>query len=333
MKVILALFLIASIDWSPNFVSCVPNIAVWPSRPDHEVTLPGFLSFTWPNGVVPYEIDPQMPNVTKRRILMVFDVLMKTNQVETCVTFREKTSLDSNFLYFQYHDQYCYSQYVGFASIGKQFIYLSDNCANPRFVYWTTLQTLGLPSEHMRPDRDQHIEINWDALDTRFVNSLKKYEFIDDRILKLGYDTRSRLHYNNMVGSADGNTETIRYKGDPYRDLGNPVRPTQIDLKKLAAIYCSTPPTTPAPNGTTTPSPNPLPRPLPPLGTVPSIASMSSMTCQCLETPVNGSCEDENLFQWRYMSQLCLNSTTSSLPVCTCESDFLTNVSPPLYSS
>ena len=275
---------------------------------------------------MPILIDSAFDNFVKTRI---HEVLLQMNQssAATCVQFRERQN-EENYLNFKMSpvQQMCYSEYVGFVNSGEQIIYLSKECAHPRFLYWTILQALGLPAEHMRPDRDQYIEINWANIDLSFPNVLmgfKKYEWIDQRLENFPYDYRSRLHYTNNIFTKDLTKETVRARDDPKRQLGNPLRPTREDMRKVAALYCSVPPS----DGPIVLDPKPAIKIPPPgvvAGAAPGLNSPDSL-CQCFDNPIGGSCYDENAFEWKHMSAQCLGPDPTN-PVCRCQFHFNANV-------
>ena len=299
---------------------------MWRKRPDNEITLPGFNSIVWPNNVVPYRIDNSLEEYIKRRVESVIEIMNNAPR-DTCIEFRKSTAADNNVLVFAKEplDTYCYSQYVGFANVGEQTIYLSGKCSHPRFLFWTVLQALGLPAEHMRPDRDQYIEINWDNIDTSIPaveNAFKKYAFIDPRIEALGFDYRSRLLYSNNYLAKNASKPTLRAIDNPDRELGNPVRPTEEDFKKVAALYCDVPP-----------SPSDIRILIPPVAVTPPGGHIAGLhgkfdpfpICECLDHPIHGSCFDDHAFEYKGMTQNCLGPNANH-SICQCQFNFEKNV-------
>ena len=215
-----------------------------------QTTISGFVSATWPKGDIPYRIDPSIDSFDQKRIV---DAIRSINEAWFCAQFRPKLPNDSYSMNFVRHSGFCHSQWIGFADVGDQSIYLAPNCTSTRYIFWAIFQALGLPAEHQRPDRDNYLTINWENIDEKYRYAFYRYSFIDPRLEALPYDRQSRLHYSSDKMSIRKGVKTMVSKEDPDLALGNPVAPSQGDYEKLAALYCGRPAsTTSSPSTTTT---------------------------------------------------------------------------------
>ena len=276
---------------------------------------PGYNSsdYTWPNGVIPYEIDSNIQFYMVKRIedAMKFVTNYHDERISSvCVTFRPKQPSDQNFVKFELTQEKlnCRSEYAGFAGIGIQKIFVGKDCANLRFIFWNLLQVLSLPPEHRRPDRDQYVTVLWENIRddpsgrNAFIGAFTKFDFLNGQLMRMPYDTQSRLHYSDYSLSRDpmdvSKRTLVNNEGEDII-LGNAFeQPTKNDMFKIALLYC------PNVNIDDFDPPAPAPSPkFPPIGD-PYQGLMSP--CRCLAAPdEDGRCFDESAYQWEGMAQYC----------------------------
>ena len=200
-----------------------------------EQTLEGFEASLWPNGQISYEISSSFDAATRQTIEQVLTTI---NDKHVCVKFSPRSRMETTYLEFAKNDISCLSQAIG--HIGSlQSIFLTPNCSTERFIYWVVLQALGLPAEHMRPDRDNYIIVNWQNIIPNYWPAFKKYKSIDRRILTVPYDIHSRLHYPGDKFVTNPILKSIESRSNPLAILGNRDGPTEYDYQKIRALYCN----------------------------------------------------------------------------------------------
>lgn len=120
--------------------------------------------YRWPRDdrgrvVVPYRIQNGFEALSEAAIV---DAMSDLSAAVPSLSFREATSNDSFGLEFMATENSC-SSLVGFS--GKfQVIRLTEGCAQSHAAHHEILHSLGVYHEHTRKDRNQHVEIVWNAI-------------------------------------------------------------------------------------------------------------------------------------------------------------------------
>jgi len=145
----------------------------------------------WPQGLVPYTFDPDLPEITKKSILLA----MKIWEMHTKIHFEkiepEQTPTADYIIFTPDQDQRC-SSYVGRQG-GGQPVLLASRCSTMNIVHELG-HTIGLWHEQSRLDRDAYVRIMWEN-----INELYWYNFnqhITDGRDYDEYDYQSIMHYS-----------------------------------------------------------------------------------------------------------------------------------------
>lgn len=180
----------------------------------------------WPNGTVPYVIDPGLPSDVRRNIstaisqwtrntCLRFDVYSVSWQVYSNIT---------DYIYFTNVSFGCFSDSVGKKG-GQQIINLgSDPCGQIGIIIHEIGHAIGFWHEQSRPDRDQYVKIFWNNMHfffyaKQFWKRLKNET--DSR--SVGYDYGSIMHYP-LDAFSRNNQSTIAIINDfEYAAQGRPV--------------------------------------------------------------------------------------------------------------
>ncbi|KAI4495683.1 hypothetical protein M0802_008518 [Mischocyttarus mexicanus] len=101
------------------------------------------------------------------------------------------------------------------------------------------LHTLGAYHEHMRPDRDEHIDILWENIRKGAELNFKLLDVNRVTYYGLPYDYKSIMHYSMTAFSKDRSVATIVPKIDNV-EIGQRLRLSYYDIKKILITYkCS----------------------------------------------------------------------------------------------
>ena len=94
---------------------------------------------------------------------------------------------------------------------------------------------IGFYHEHNRPDRDEHIQVQYANVQQQLRSAFNKAQFGRTNLLGYGYDYASIMHYSRKAFSANGQ-DTIVAR-DPSIPFGNAGELSPLDIAKANALY------------------------------------------------------------------------------------------------
>lgn len=181
-------------------------------------------SHRWPDGVVPVEIDPNLP--AKHRVTQAIDHWVE----KTSFTFPTHTTQDS-WVFFTDTDGKCNSQ-VGMVG-GRQLINLGPDCQRGEAIHEIG-HAIGLWHEQSRRDRDLFVRIIWENIDPEARHNFEQQISDADSIGPYDYD--SIMHYGRKFFSINGG-DTIVPTLNPNARIGQTDGLSQGDVSAANAMF------------------------------------------------------------------------------------------------
>lgn len=183
----------------------------------------------WPEGIVPFEIDESVANITDL-LLEAMDVYHR----ETCIRFVPRTD---EYDYIKIvNSSGCFS-YLGRQG-GQQVVSIGRGCEYLGTVIHELMHAIGFTHEHQRSDRDDYIAIIMENVRKTQVSQFTKVKPWNNRIFT-DYDFDSIMHYGPTAFSKARNLTTVVPKLPGY-ELKEPYdKPgfTERDIKKIQTLY------------------------------------------------------------------------------------------------
>jgi hypothetical protein len=166
--------------------------------------------YRWPNCVVPYDIDPALPNQAR-----ITDAIAHW-EAKTQFRFVLRTAANAA----QYPDWVTYRPGSGCNSSvgrrgGQQFVNLEPGCTTGNAIHETG-HVVGMWHEQSREDRDAFVTINWANIQAGYEHNFDQHITDGDDVG--AYDYGSIMHYPRNAFGVNG-AETITPK-DPNAQIG-----------------------------------------------------------------------------------------------------------------
>ncbi|MBU4213797.1 MAG: M12 family metallopeptidase [Actinobacteria bacterium] len=183
--------------------------------------------YRWPNALVPYEIDPAMPDQFR-----VTDALAHWT-ANTAVHFVQRTPANAgtypNYVHF-FAGGGCYST-VGMVG-GRQDISLGAGCSTGNAIHEIG-HTIGLWHEQSREDRDSFVTIVWANIDPAMAHNFDQH--ISDGDDLGAYDYGSVMHYPATAFSTNGQPTIVPVQ--PGVAIGQRTGLSPGDLAAVDVLY------------------------------------------------------------------------------------------------
>lgn len=181
----------------------------------------------WPHGIIPFEIDEDLPFQNKLSVLQAIDMWQQVANVRFVELNSKNRNLYPDYLSFIPTQGTTCSSYVGKQG-GSQVVKLSPRCKTLSTAHELG-HVLGLWHEQSRSDRDAYIQIVWENIDDNY-----RYNF--DQHLSDGqdygdYDYESIMHYNAYAFSKNGKKTIV-----PLQDNIEIGQREHLSTKDIAAV-------------------------------------------------------------------------------------------------
>lgn len=183
----------------------------------------------WTNCTVYYEIDSSLDTKETRDVIVQ---AMKEWEDYTCLRFIENKTAQMR---IQFKDgDGCYSM-LGMQK-KPQSLGLAPGCRIKGIVIHEIGHAIGWIHEHMRPDRDDYIKVNFEVIPTKWRRNFLKYSNIAINTHNITYDYNSIMHYGSSYL-----TDSITTLDPDYQSkIGQRKGMTFKDIKLANLMYnCS----------------------------------------------------------------------------------------------
>jgi hypothetical protein len=169
-------------------------------------------SARWPNGVVPYELDPSYSSAQRQAIFAA----MQEWYLVTPYRFVPHTS-EADYVYFL--DSDANNSSVGRVG-GKQYVRVAGT--GPGLIEHEIGHALGLWHEHQRADRDSYVVIHWENVLANQIFDFQTYEQlgVDGRDM-FPYDFGSIMGYGSYAFSANHLPTITKLDGSTFAEQRN----------------------------------------------------------------------------------------------------------------
>ncbi|KAL7056920.1 hypothetical protein AAHC03_019022 [Spirometra sp. Aus1] len=166
----------------------------------------------WPSGIIPYAIDPIFSGSSRATFMRA----MRTWESKSCVSFVEKESRHQSYIHFTI-EAYCESDAGVIQELGH---------------------ILGFWYEHIRPDRDDYVEIIKENIQPGMLRHFEKLTRTEVDSLGKEYDYSSIMHFRRDAFAKPDKNETIRPKQCcPRPVIGEATQPSAGDFRQVNKLY------------------------------------------------------------------------------------------------
>jgi hypothetical protein len=193
----------------------------------HALILEKIGGYRWPQGIVPFEIDPDLPLPNKLAALSAMELWQKHTHVKFVeLNARNRRQYQDYLLFVPIEGTTC-SSYVGKQS-GPQVVRLSPRCATMNTAHEIG-HALGLWHEQSRADRDSYIQIVWENINEHYMYNFNQH--ISDGEDYGDYDYQSIMHYTAHAFSKNGKPTIV-----PLQENVEIGQRDHLSLKDIAAV-------------------------------------------------------------------------------------------------
>jgi len=198
-------------------------------------TYASIISGRWPNGVLPYMIDPELEKQYSAKINI--QKAIADYEKYTCLKFVKRTD-EREFLRFYLGDG-C-SASIGYKPLRTNHVSLGKGCHSKATILHEIGHAIGFDHEQNRIDRDSFVKLKWDNIieDQKYNFKKRTSKTVDS--LNTKYDYLSIMHYSRYAFARWKSLVTID-TGNSYRfKIGKATELSAIDKKQVNLMYkCS----------------------------------------------------------------------------------------------
>jgi len=191
---------------------------------------------------ISYYFDPTVAEFEREMVRQAHRMI----QERTCIRFQvveEKPTSGPYIFYIKVASPaFCGLSYIGRVEPANP-VYLSFACQDPAGVAaHETLHALGAQHEHLRVDRDDYIDIQWDNVNPQFYDFFAIADPAKFTPYGIQYDYSSIMHYNAFTAAIDRSRPTMAPRNNPQINrplMGQRKRLSESDVQLLNKMYCT----------------------------------------------------------------------------------------------
>lgn len=197
-----------------------------------------FMRKRWPNKTVPVSFKEDFPTYYRKKVYRAMDLLNKL----TCVRFTNATDPKTYSVRIKGNDRACYAA-LGYRNAKKGFqeSNLHPVCFNRGIgtVIHELIHTVGFHHQQIRVDRDEHLTVHEDRIQSNRRNNFKKTSKKNAYLMTFGlpYDYNSIMQYP-LTAFNIGKGPTMSLKSKKFSGLlGQRSGPSRGDIAAINRYY------------------------------------------------------------------------------------------------
>ncbi|KAM9305449.1 embryonic protein UVS.2-like [Gastrophryne carolinensis] len=194
---------------------CSKGICLWPKSPDGYVYIPYMISSN-------YTLFDTFPILTA----------MKNIEDVSCIRFPKRTT-EKDYISFEAQTG-CWSS-IGHAEGGQTISLEKVKCMTTGIANHEILHALGLHHEHVREDRDQFIQVQWDNIISGYTTNFEKAKTLNEDLTQ--YDYYSVMHYPRNGFAIDSTKPTLTAIPEDDVVFGLQLSMSTLDMQKINTLY------------------------------------------------------------------------------------------------
>ncbi|CAF3586687.1 unnamed protein product [Adineta steineri] len=231
------LFLNATIDDQPNLEIIDGDIAFEAGKaPALGSERNAYIQASkWTGGSIPYLIDGGV--YTAAQIQTIKNAMLRIEQqTSSCIRFVPRTNQPTWIRIFP--GSGCWSYMGRTKTSGAQDLSIATpGCAYQDIVMHELIHAAGFAHEQTRPDRESHVTINYNNIQSGTESNFQRYLTTQADTLGRAYDYASIMHYKSTAFSKNGQATITAKNGVSAATLGSSKEMTTLDVQKLRAYY------------------------------------------------------------------------------------------------
>jgi len=190
----------------------------------------------WTNGIVPYAIDNFSGYTTTHKTTITNAMRKIEEQTNNCIKFVPRTN-QATWVRI-YAGTGCWSYMGRLYSSGTQDLSLQNPaCVTQSVCIHELLHAVGFAHEQSRTDRDSHVSINWNNIQSGTESNFNAFGSSEVNLLGKPYDITSVMHYKSTAFSKNGQPTIVPKSGVSPSELGKSPVMTNLDIQKVKAYY------------------------------------------------------------------------------------------------
>ncbi|KAL1453415.1 hypothetical protein WDU94_007555 [Cyamophila willieti] len=190
----------------------------------------------WPHAAIVYRVEDSVgcPESPQCQLLMK---AMDEYHRKSCIRFKEWTGEDDYVsVFFNPDSGSCWSP-VGMVG-DKQRLSLGQRCWYFGIIVHELGHAVGFWHEMNRPDRDEHIVIDWQNIIRGFTPAFRKMRADQVNLLDEKFDYKSVMMYDEYAFSKDGKSPTIQSRsGEVIGPLWMKNSLSESDIRRIHKLY------------------------------------------------------------------------------------------------